>query len=422
MIRKELIARGYKQGTITLKTDPNMESGTVAAIGDYWFYFGGLTAEEMSPEEYRKNIPEDDIIREIWDVLNDFRTENPDEYAYYENFLMESVSRWQEIRCDYMDEDDRFWTVDAWETADDNEEGTVIAYIDDITGRVIYIDPLARVDKYAQEVISERLSQLECPLRIEKKPGRIVITRPEKDPYKVEVDMPSRHGTLVASLEPNEYEGTGYNGVFVGLVPCDDPYVYLDLTAVCSNYDEDSVDIRTWTNIWDENYDAKYPISGSDLQALVKSCYEPEYDWEYYPGLWLNGNYDMSNIVDSMEIDSDELIASLSSGKLNAEIRVCGEVKVYWSESETDVNEDGELYRHPSEFPANLKALIRNEPVTWQHDPRVYAERTNWFELFVRDAETVVYDEVVEAAKESPEGLYKLLSSAIDETNAEKEA
>ena len=35
-------------------TDPNMGYGTVCKIGDYWFYFGGITAEEMEPDEYVK--------------------------------------------------------------------------------------------------------------------------------------------------------------------------------------------------------------------------------------------------------------------------------------------------------------------------------------------------------------------------------
>lgn len=260
MITKALVAQAYGQGKITLKTDPNMESGTVAAIGDYWFYFGGITADEMSPEEYRKNVPEDDIIREIWDVLNDFRTENPDEYAYYESFLMDAVSHWAEIRCDYMDKGTRFWSVDAWKTADDSEPGTVIAYIDDITGRVIYTEPLARVDKYAQEVINDRIAHLECPVRIEKKPDSI------------DIHMPARHGTIIASLEPDSMSSSGYDAVFVGMEPSSDPYVYFDLAAVRSHKAENIIDILTWQNIWDENYTTKTPIPGSEIQDLVDTC------------------------------------------------------------------------------------------------------------------------------------------------------
>lgn len=67
------------------------------------------------------------------------------------------MSKWAEIRCDYCD-DDGFWSVDAWRTVNNDEMGEVIAYIDSLTGRVIYRDPLARVDEYAQEVIKEALA------------------------------------------------------------------------------------------------------------------------------------------------------------------------------------------------------------------------------------------------------------------------
>lgn len=64
---------------------------------------------------------------------------------------MKTERHWAEIRTDY--EDDFFRRIDAWKTGDDNEEGEVIALVDMLTGRVIYIDPLARIDKVAQEAI-----------------------------------------------------------------------------------------------------------------------------------------------------------------------------------------------------------------------------------------------------------------------------
>lgn len=70
---------------IIFDTDPNLERGTVCRIGDSWFYFGGLEAEEMEPEEYLNNIPMGDIVREIYEVLEEFREDEElvDEYAYY---------------------------------------------------------------------------------------------------------------------------------------------------------------------------------------------------------------------------------------------------------------------------------------------------------------------------------------------------
>lgn len=73
---------------------------------------------------------------------------------------MKKKSKWAEIRTDYIDEEDLFWRVDAWETSDDCEEGKVIAYIDDLTLRVLFIDPVARVDEYAVRAIGEKVEQL----------------------------------------------------------------------------------------------------------------------------------------------------------------------------------------------------------------------------------------------------------------------
>ena len=36
------------------------------------------------------------------------------------------MSKWSEIRCDFFDEEEEKYFVDAWKTDDGNEEGTVI--------------------------------------------------------------------------------------------------------------------------------------------------------------------------------------------------------------------------------------------------------------------------------------------------------
>ena len=67
------------------------------------------------------------------------------------------MSNWGEIRNDFIDEDKGIATIDAWVTEDDNEEGTVIAEINIVTGLVTYMDTRAETDDYAQEVIKEIL-------------------------------------------------------------------------------------------------------------------------------------------------------------------------------------------------------------------------------------------------------------------------
>ncbi len=94
MITKELIKEGIRENLVKFVVDPNMESGTVCQIGDSWFYFGGMTAEEINPSEYLRDMSEDDIVEVIFSTLEDFRKDKyaKDEYDYYEAVLLESIN------------------------------------------------------------------------------------------------------------------------------------------------------------------------------------------------------------------------------------------------------------------------------------------------------------------------------------------
>lgn len=89
MITKKMIKDGIENGTVKFVVDPNLESGTVCQIGLSWFYFGGLPAEEMDPEDYLKAVPVDVIVMDIYDVLQDFLKSEftYDEYRFYEAML-----------------------------------------------------------------------------------------------------------------------------------------------------------------------------------------------------------------------------------------------------------------------------------------------------------------------------------------------
>ncbi len=75
MITEQMIADGYDKKLVRLMNSPN-DDGTVCRIGDYWFYFGGQRAECMSAEEYRTNTHRNDIIREIFETLDDFKKDD----------------------------------------------------------------------------------------------------------------------------------------------------------------------------------------------------------------------------------------------------------------------------------------------------------------------------------------------------------
>jgi acyl-CoA synthetase (AMP-forming)/AMP-acid ligase II len=73
-----------------------------------------------------------------------------------------NMSKWAEIRNDYYDEKEECYTIDAWLSANDNEEGKTIAKVfADKNKGTMYLDTEARTDKYAQEMIDDRIMILE---------------------------------------------------------------------------------------------------------------------------------------------------------------------------------------------------------------------------------------------------------------------
>ena len=109
-----------------------------------WINFANMNEQsEKEYEKYEKKAAAEvhEMVKEIRKLLNE-RTERK--------------SKWMEIRCDFFDEEEKCWLVDAWKTGDDNEEGEVIAKISE-DGNVVYLDEKAKTDKYAQEVIKERI-------------------------------------------------------------------------------------------------------------------------------------------------------------------------------------------------------------------------------------------------------------------------
>lgn len=94
MITKEMVRSGLNQGVIRLvKETPELERGTMCSIGEYKFYFGEELTEDLSPEEYKRVVPFEDVVREIFETLEAFRLTQgfSDEYGYYEAVLRESL-------------------------------------------------------------------------------------------------------------------------------------------------------------------------------------------------------------------------------------------------------------------------------------------------------------------------------------------
>lgn len=95
MITRKMVREGYDTGIIKLIHT----SEVVCQIGDIWFFFGGLTAEEYeSADAYKADIPKEDILNDIFTTLEAFRVDGErgeeafaDEYLYYELILKEQL-------------------------------------------------------------------------------------------------------------------------------------------------------------------------------------------------------------------------------------------------------------------------------------------------------------------------------------------
>ena len=72
MLSKDTIKKAINDGIITFVADPTAESGTVCKIGNNWFYFGGQTAEQYNPNDYLRYADIDDIVNNIYEVLDEF--------------------------------------------------------------------------------------------------------------------------------------------------------------------------------------------------------------------------------------------------------------------------------------------------------------------------------------------------------------
>ena len=105
-----------------------------------------------------KRIVYNSVMKEIASLTKELLTEKvADKNSDDEMFC--------EVVCNYFDEEDGLWTVDAWEPVEDEDEdeneGRVIAYLDPETLSVTWVDKDAMSSKLANEVIDEKIEELE---------------------------------------------------------------------------------------------------------------------------------------------------------------------------------------------------------------------------------------------------------------------
>lgn len=141
MITLNMIVRGLQTGIISLVVDPNMEYGTVCQIGDSWFYFGGLTAEEENPDEYKFHVPFMDYAHDIYETLYTL-SQDPVlkyEYDYYESILKKTVVQLDTLLTLNICHINKH-TADVLTRMADNDEGFegLVVYAKDDVGFYLY--------------------------------------------------------------------------------------------------------------------------------------------------------------------------------------------------------------------------------------------------------------------------------------------
>lgn len=72
---------------------------------------------------------------------------------------MDNKNIYNEVKCNHQTAG--FWNVDGWRTADRNEEGAVIAVINDITGKC---HTIREIDSLAKRVIEEKQTEIKSEL------------------------------------------------------------------------------------------------------------------------------------------------------------------------------------------------------------------------------------------------------------------
>lgn len=115
---------------------------------------------------------------------------------------------------------------------------------------------------------------------------------------------------------------------------------------------------------------------------------------------------DMKPIKDSMQFDSDTEICSYVSpdGKFTVTIEVRGEVRLTYND---------ETYTKPSEFPQEVKEIIKNGDL-WNND-EVYIGNNNWFELFIWDCDGDYIDsDVVDIEGKTPEDIAEYCETCLE--------
>ena len=99
MITREMIARAYGLGMIELVPDESSYD-ILCRIGALTFYFGVGVTEGLTVEDYKRAVPQYDIVSDIYGVLDGFMSTRLSAYQYCEDYLRKHLSSEQMVAYD----------------------------------------------------------------------------------------------------------------------------------------------------------------------------------------------------------------------------------------------------------------------------------------------------------------------------------
>lgn len=142
----------------------------------------------------------------------------------------------------------------------------------------------------------------------------------------------------------------------------------------------------------------------------------------------LNSDYDTTKIVDSLQIESGTVLATLTKNGYIATLEVQGEIKLFFNPKCYGEDYNGpvddedisgwEVYKYPSNYPKELADLIAQQRTN--EDDKIRIDDNNWFEVFIHTVKPdehgdfTGYSDVVDAEQKTPAEIYTLLEEYID--------
>ena len=103
----------------------------------------------------------------------------------------------------------------------------------------------------------------------------------------------------------------------------------------------------------------------------------------------LNPAIPVMEIMDSMQLDSNQTIAHMKVDDVDLTLEIRGDVRVQWNPEPNGPYEKGQVYKNASDFPEELlKVFAEHKDVSIMRNINVVDN--NWFEIFVeKHGETI---------------------------------